>query len=123
MWRSKGADSTPVESVPFVASAEDHRKVATQRLDAGARRRADPEHVALIESASASNLLPAPLAARRAHLVLLRRDDDVWDLLVADPLEHLLVERSRSDLTVDEHREEAQLIASREVALDHRLPL
>src|SRR5688572_11802597 len=105
------------------SSGEDGVQMGAEVVDPDAARRARPEDVTVVEVTRACDLLSAPLALRRSDLVRLRGDDDVGDLLRADPVEHLLIDRRRADLAVDEDDEQSERVAPRQVALDHRLPL
>src|SRR5262249_49406736 len=75
---------------------------APQPVDVDVLGRADPHHLARLQVQPGGQLLLALVADRGLHLVVLGGDHDVGALVVAQPLDHLDVERGGPDLPVDQ---------------------
>src|SRR6056297_426863 len=102
--------------------AEEPGHVRAESVPPRAPLGTDPQDRLRVDPAALGELPSAPITPRGADLVVLGGDHLEGELLVAQPREHLLVQRGRSDLTVHEQERAHQRLPRHEVALHTGAP-
>ena len=111
------------QTEPVVVQLQMRAHQVAEEVDVLALGGAGPDDVVGVEPAAGGEVAAAGRALRRLDLVELGGDHGVGHAVGPQPLEHLLVERGRTDRAVDQHEHLHEVLAFEQVALDHLRPV